>query len=261
MGKVLTRATNSRRKFLAHSALGLAFAGTIVAGGSYLTRSKQDKLVDNSPFDMAKANEAVRQQYLDTIFADQQKYGVPGWDSFACLVYDPVFERMGAELRRRGVVKKDRVEGYSPGAGLVRWMSTPYFGEKGMKLATYVGKAAFEQLEREDDLLSALDHESFHAQVFHKGNIHFSMRQPKGGKMSQFIFDLMSEVCGFEKQFYYIETGYRKVSKSMLDRCIPMARMLYSKLENVALQETTEGEFARGLIEAIQSRPTARYFR
>ena len=140
-------------------------------------------------------------------------------------------------------------------------MHVPYFGKKGVPLPVYVSKYAFEVTNIGDDLLAILDNESVNAQLLHKEWSHLPLNIPRDKEMSPYMFALMSEVLSFEKEFYNIETGIRNVSPDFLRGVINPAKSVYKQLELAATLNNNDAEFARGVLEAVELRPTLKYFK
>ena len=225
------------------------------------TASSQLETKVQISFEMARQREELRQPYLDQLFSQRETLGVPGWDSIEGVVYDPDEKKMQAEFERKGMVDHKKIKGYQPnGTSLLRIASTPYFGQTGVKSKTYLTRDAFRLLANEDEILSALDNESAHAQVVHKNTLHISLNTPDRD-MSPAMFELGIEVLSFEKQFYYMETGKRKTTKGFADRMKDPARTLYKLLVEKTRIQNEDTDFAVAIVQAIESRPTAKYFR
>ena len=244
-------------------ALGLAGLATWYA----LPKSK-DNPEDNGiiTFEKAKKDESLRQPLLDHVFDNQDKYGVPGWDSFERILYDPEFKQMQADFKAAGIEDKsgNLIPEYGPrNKNFVRLMGTPYFGEKGkgMKSTVYVGRGVFNLWDSLDEICSGLDNESFHAQHWHKQTVHLLIPKMDMSTLSQYASKLFSEIASFDKQFHYIATGKRKVRPKYIQMTTNAARKLYAQLIALTKQNTPDGQFARGIRYVIEKRPSAIYFR
>ncbi len=248
-------------------------AGTIVASSligttalvwnnwpNIFKRPGLEQVVEVS-FDQARNNLSSRQEYLDQLFKRKDRVGVEGWESFAGFVYvnDPAeYDRM---MKEKGSVD-ERIPEYSPSSskGLIRFIGTPFLGQREVPLTSYFFNDVFNYCLTEDELLSCLDNESFHAFMFHKGKAHIKTDLPDKNPPSQLVFDLMSELYSFEKQFFNIESGKRKVRKEFVELFFPVAKVLYQRLLEIASQEDRDGAFARAIQQVLESRPTLPYF-
>lgn len=255
---------NSKRKRFNPWFAGAIFSIAASLGvASYYFLNKNEPSINERvqiSFEQAKNTADLRQSYLNQLFKKKDSVGVEGWDSFASFVYDPNFSELTKLQIRKGGNNASRINEYSPENGLIRLISTPYFGERNVPLSSYFDKAAFKFCQTEDELLSCLDNESFHAHIFHTGKAHISTELPDKDSSPQLIFDLMSELYSFEKQFFFIELGKRKVRREFIEMFLLPANKLYQKLLIIAEQNDREGAFAKFIKQALESRPTIQYF-
>ncbi|MBI2581409.1 hypothetical protein HYV85_06445 [Candidatus Woesearchaeota archaeon] len=222
--------------------------------------SLESIVAEQITFEAAKGDESLRQAYLNQLFLQREQLGDDSWLSFDSFIYDPKLELLGAAYKKRGIKPTTLVQGYEETTpGFKALMATPYFGVQGVPLETHVSSTAFGIAQSQGEILSLLDNESSTAHLFHKGEIHMEVKQPS--VINPDMFSLISELLSFEKQFYNIETGRRSVSESFIAKFRSPARLLYKKVEMAALGKGPDAEFARYAIEAIQNRPTLKYFK
>ena len=229
---------------------------TPVTQESQLEDMMQEETID---YDMAKQDKNLREAYLNQLFVNRSQYGDEAWNSFAGIVYDPDFKMYDSEFERRGI-KPKILEGYGDREDAFA-LAHVYFDKVGIPQRVYISKHAFEMTNLEDDLLAILDNESINAQLLHKERSHLSLNIPRDREMSSYMFALISEVLSFEKEFYNIETGKRNVSPEFLNGVLGPAKSLYEQLEQVASMNNGDSGFARGVLEAVSSRPTLKYFK
>lgn len=268
--KIVSSQNSKLRRFQKTLIAGTIVGASLIGAGalvynnwpSIFTRPSSgiEQKVDVS-FEQARNNLSSRQEYIDQLFKRKDRVGVEGWESFAGFVYvtNPAeYDRM---MKEKGAVD-ERIPEYSPSSskGLIRFIGTPFLGQREVPLTSYFFNDVFNYCLTEDELLSCLDNESFHAFMFHKGKAHIKTDLPDKNPPNQLVFDLMSELYSFEKQFFFIEARKRRVRKEFVELILPPAKVLYDKLIELTRQEDRDGAFARAIKRALESRPTLPYF-
>jgi len=212
-------------------------------------------------YDMAKNDESLRQEYLNQVLMDRSKHGDKMWNAFANLIYDPEFDLLATEYGDKGLHDvANRLRAFAD-EDFIPLMGGLYTGENGVPLDIHVSRDAFEVTQSEDELFTVLDNESVNADLYFSGNIYLIELEEDLNLNSDYLFNLALEVLGYEKEFYNIEIGIRKVSPGFLRGVDAPAKSAYAELLQFSRLNNDDGKFAKAVIDAIESRPTLKYFK
>ena len=199
----------------------------------------------------AKGNESMRQDYFNFLLENRNHYGMPGWESFNRLVYDPGFQRLRNHSDGLGIQYK------WPGINQFRFMQT--IGQD-----VYIDAKTLLGSESEHEILSGLDNESYHANHHRTGRTHIGDGRLYKNPLvipSRLLIDLIHELYSFDKQFIYIQSGKRKVSQKFVRRFSRTAQGYYKiLLETANKNDIANNLVANEVLETLKNRPTLKLF-
>ena len=208
----------------------------------------------------APNEEEVVQTYLNQLFNDKEKHdlGIDGWDSFKDFVYDQELNKIQEEFNKRGLECKATNEKYQDTSKGFLMIATPYFGKNGEKIDAYVSRKTFEHCESQDELLSALDNEAYHAGWQETGNVHLNPGIPEIKDYN--LGWIMHELFSFDLQFKGIYYGHRKVRNQFIKGSYGGARVLFQELEKVCEEGSERSSDAKRIFNCLLAQPTAQFF-
>ena len=202
--------------------------------------------------------EQIVQAYFDQLLRERDKHdlGIDGWDSFRRFIYDPNLEKMYAEYEKRGLKPRPSNKAYQkPGGNVIA--SVPRF-KIGSPCGVYISRHALKFAKNQDELLSILDNEAFHAGLYHKGKSHMSLgiRKLSDTELSA----ILDEILSFDLQFGAIALGLRRVSNEFIYSSYKGARVLFKELEKIAEERTPRSYNAKVIYNSLLQRPTFQFF-
>jgi hypothetical protein len=199
----------------------------------------------------------IVQMYLDHILANREQYGkgVFGWDAFGELIYDPNGEKLDAAWRARNLIPKDSSQKYvHRSTGLV-FATTPSFNDR-QPAKVYIEKL-IKKAQNEDQVLSTLDNEAYHADFFYNREVHL---QPRIIPTNPKVISLFHELLSFDLQYRQILNGKRDVGPQFTQAMSVGARRLFKELESIAEEESEQAREARAIYNMLLPQPTFQFF-
>lgn len=265
-----------RRSFARHLFyLGIAGAVCVVGGLTYmLSKETPDRdlyrkeemrpreIPKNISFEMAVANkdEELRQSYLEQLLARESKI-TKEWQAFEKFIYDPGFKKF--EKNRDTNERKNEINGYEDmGKDFIVIAKT--YARKGFKADCYLSELCFDNRLHccEDELKSAIDHESFHAYEKWTGIIQLTakgMSKEEGieilKKINLKTAKMALEFLSFDHQHSLIVSGKRKVSDRYRSEINKNCMRFHGKFEEISKNDNEEGKFAKIILNSLNNKP------
>ncbi|MBW2969387.1 hypothetical protein KY314_04735 [Candidatus Woesearchaeota archaeon] len=201
--------------------------------------------------------ELIVQAYLNSILINRSKYdlGIDGWGAFQKLIYDPGLKKMWSEYERRDIKPEWSNKKYQdPKKGFLM-MATPAFNQ-GKKCDVYISRKCLEFIACQDELLSGLDNEAFHAGVYCDHKMHLQVPTPKDSE----LWLIMCELMSFDLQFKGILYGHRKVRNEFIAKSYDGARVLFRNMEQIANENSARSKDAKKIYNCLLKQPTFPFF-
>ncbi len=227
--------------------------------------TSDNRLVKQVTFAQAKqaalrdtpTDRAVVQRYLNHILDNREHYGkgVFGWDSFGEFIYDPTGKKLADAWKERGIIPKDSSQKYVQRSKGWVFATTHSFNDR-QPAKVYIDQL-IKRAQTEDQVLSTLDNEAYHADFYFKREVHL---KPTIVPTDPKVISLYHELVSFDLQYRQILNGKRKVGPEFLRGVIPGARRLFKQLEGIAEEESERAREARAIYNMLLPQPTFQLF-